>query len=437
MKSIDIATTNATVQIFDYCQSELDDINRWALDARCQTLLCALGESQDDKNVQFTSKLLTFLNHNLPEEYAHTYLFLIPWSANSTADEPLTTAFRSLWHNHVLPEPLGTAIVAVYSHQHQLQNEENYPVHLATRNMLTWLPLDRFLRRLSTDADFVGLWGKFRRLNIISLSRSLPVQLTCVLLTESTIKMSLFHDRQFDNNLRSVSGRVFVRLAGEYFNTCSGVLKSLAGDVWAQDDERCASLISFEFPLKMLTTMIPNQYMGYLIMSLLLNGNQIRWGERRYALIVPNWWHWRTKSGVDYTMGFSMRQLQAIFILSASSLLFIGLVLARWRFECNQSQRPRAIDWLLCDTWSRLMAVSVPDDICVGHRRGLAVLATVWGMLNGITMTGVLFELSVNNAWEPVFGQSADVWTHTWLPIYTNEASLHLLGGTRYKSVLS
>lgn len=142
----------------------------------------------------------------------------------------------------------------------------------------------------------------------------------------------------------------------------------------------------------------------------------MRWGLR-HSLIVPNWWHMRrpqtesdnnNDNNDNKNNESSRRQFQAAAILAVSAFLFAGLVLIRWWRISDRTDVCGG--WTLADTWARVMAVSTTaqsaddtvDDL-------LALLATVWGMLNALVLTGVVFDLDVRTEWRPVFERMADV----------------------------
>lgn len=131
-----------------------------------------------------------------------------------------------------------------------------------------------------------------------------------------------------------------------------------------------------------------------------------RLGRQQYALIVPNWWH------IDRQGGHPQRGRQTMAAVFALGALLLG-ALAAVRGVLGATDRGR----LALDMWARVLGMAGADAATVRGRSRVRtavrlvplVLGSVWGLLNGITMTTLLLDVALSAVWTPVFSSIEDV----------------------------
>lgn len=134
-----------------------------------------------------------------------------------------------------------------------------------------------------------------------------------------------------------------------------------------------------------------------------------RFSRRTFVMLVPNWWQ-KTR------MANGMRTNLAEMCVSFAFLL--GLVATR-RWAAQET-----FAWLLMDSFGRFLNVPRPENrrirlplLLVHCDRWLALLASVWGVLNSVILTGDWFGGALHAVWTPVFSKPHDVLAHPWLPL--------------------
>lgn len=159
-----------------------------------------------------------------------------------------------------------------------------------------------------------------------------------------------------------------------------------------------------------------------------------RLGRYQYALIVPNWWH-----HVDESQRQRRRQTMVVFVVCAA--LFASLVAFRG-CSIGAAHHPRRPDrgGLVLDMWARVLGMASVELMVERRstRRGTVlrqmplVSASVWGLLNGMTMTTLLLDVALSAVWTPVFGSIEDVCLRAEMPIVFDDGIIF----TKFISVL-
>lgn len=369
------------------------------IDARRRTLILVVDGPPDEFGKQYA--LLGTMRECVPDAYAYTVLYVMPNATN----------VRQFLRYHYIgaSEPQGLVVVAAYD-----PLSDDFRILRVTQDMRTWRSPEAFVRDLLTMVNDRSLLEP--PLRIKHRMRFRPLRLDYLLFTDVSDEIGSPSSRSVAAVIWSTVDRSLVQLAGQYFATCWCIVAAHASStvLWSSaQDPHCARFCA--------APKVDDAMVGFVIRSDSPAHQPIRWGERHFSLIVPNWWHLCDGGGLPEGAdgGLFSRRRQSIAILSVSALLFAGLVLSR--FVDRRSNRKLA--WAFCDTWARVLAVSVPHNgvaCCRSTRlgRALAALATAWGMLNAIAMTGVEFGFAVGSVGRPVFEGVAEVRAQSLLTVF-------------------
>lgn len=153
-----------------------------------------------------------------------------------------------------------------------------------------------------------------------------------------------------------------------------------------------------------------------------------RFGRHQHAVVVPNWWHkqWLNGGGVDVG---ETRDHRAMVLIAMCAILFAVFVAARFAFSAASDG-----GLIVLDTWSQMLGNgNVYRESVMEHASGrgafLLLLLSVWGLMNGLTMTTLLLDMSVNRVWMPVFQNIEDVQRYPNLTVvYDDRATLFRYG---------
>lgn len=379
---------------------QIINVKKWhPLVTRCQIvthrlLFVLIYDSYENSTVAM-NYLLDYVEMEVPVFYTYNFLFLLSGTV-AISQWNFEMHLDKMQHIIAIPDWIGMSIVAVCGPKEHANVEP-----IMTRDLRIWLPMYTFFRHFS-DPRSVELWSTpsdQRMLRLCASMRSVPIKRMHYLYDVANADLE-------DIRLNS--------LLGQHFQACSAMVTPLAkGFLWTRGGKhQCNAAVAMNNAHPQILENVNGNMVWTGVASRIHIENvpdaqQICFGNRRLAMLVPNWWH------LSLQLVIENRKRQSVMLLSITGILFVVLVLVRrWQASATFAK-------ILFDTFARLLSISVH-----GHRfdrpaaRILAAVATVWGMLNGIAMTGLLFDLSVNSAsWRPVFGQWSDVRDHAWLPL--------------------
>lgn len=341
----------------------------------------------------------TFFEFNVPNYYAHNHLVLLPVH---TDDGQINREHSRELNDAFAPQNDGGTYVATYHLDSIVKTtiltEQNSQESLRRRCD----PLEQRLRRLRNRQPVHVDYLIYAGYGVPVMDQRLP-------------------PFSFDEVTGTASERTFIETIEHYLDTCVALFATgyRIQPLWSGKSGCNATL----YPRR------PGAIKGHLhrdYNNRYSVADPTQLGRRTFMLLVPNWWRQQRVT----TTSEETRRKQAFYVLGLSASLFVVLVSRRWLSASRRRRLSAAqtLSDLSCDTWARALLVGVPERRGWRSRGGrwLGFVATVWGLLNGAAMTGVVFDVSLNTVWMPVFGRLADVWQHDWLRVVFDKYQIRL-----------
>lgn len=344
---------------------------------------------------------LDWLHKHIFDYYAHTQLLVMP------SDVP-TTMSNMHAPNIQLRFPPGAAIFGI---------AYDIDIRAITRDMIYWCSVEEFLQpnvRLPainpSDALDLFPFSMHQRLDILRTTVIPLYGIEYAFLTiNRTVPRNFTYQRLFEQYLQQQFVMKFVFL---------GVIANVKRSDIGGGGVDVVPMLSWSARIM--------QSSKYLRPEIEYDTSKL--GRVRYMLLVPNWWRYCGGGGdvacQDTANGSQSNYMLLFFICAVLFASFLVLRLATSAsVRRNSPHRGADRTLVVVDSWARCLGVSMKP---AEHHseESVGLLVSVWGLMNGLTMTSVLLDILMNSGVVPVYRTPSDVWSGSSLMIKYDDSRI-------------